>query len=113
MRTKHNSHCGWLFASQRRHHLCSQLLKSEHWSGDHMTQGVQEQISILPAIEAKFHLREVCGQMLRADLVPASHDAALEQGKCGFNCVGMDITAHVDTVSVPNGFVLSALNAGL
>ena len=48
-----------------------------------MTQSVEEQIGILPAIETEAHLFKVRGEMLRGNLVPRPHDSALEQAESG------------------------------
>ena len=58
-----------------------------------MTQGINEQIGAIPAIEAELHLVQIGREMLRADLVPRSHDAALQQGECGFDGVRRNASA--------------------
>ena len=60
-----------------------------------MTQGIQEQSRTLPAIEPELHLREVCGKMLGADLVPRSDDAAFQERECRFNRVSRDARAFL------------------
>lgn len=50
--------------------------------------------------------------MLCADLVPRSHNAALQQTEGVFDCVGMDVAINVHSVTVPNGFVFGAVNLG-
>ncbi len=71
-----------------------------------MTQCIQEQVGILPAIEAEGHLVQVGGEMLRADSVPRSDDAALQERKGGFDCVGVNIAVNVDAILVLDGLVL-------
>src|SRR5439155_12383473 len=61
-----------------------------------MTQSVQEQIRILPAIEPKLHLIQVGREMLRADLVPRSHDAALQEAESVLDCIGMDVRSEAN-----------------
>ena len=75
-----------------------------------MTQGIQKQCRRLPAIEAEGHLIQVGSEMLRADLVPASDNSTLQQGECGFNGIGMNVTANIHVVFVLDGFVLSSLD---
>ena len=52
-----------------------------------MTQGIYEQIGTFAPIETERHLVQVGREMLGADFVPASHDAALEQRECRFDRV--------------------------
>ena len=73
--------------------LRSQLLESQNRGRDHMAQGIQKQIGILPTIEAEAHLVQVGGEMLGANLVPRSHDAALQKREGGFHGVGRNPTA--------------------
>lgn len=55
-----------------------------------MTQSVNEQVGALSTIEAKRHFIQIGREMLRADFMPASHDAALEQRERGFDGVRCD-----------------------
>jgi hypothetical protein len=75
-----------------------------------MTQGIQKQGWRLPAIEAELHFGKIGREMVRADLVPRSNDAALEQGECGFNRVGINIPANVLLVATVDGFMLAIAN---
>jgi hypothetical protein len=45
-----------------------------------MAQRIKEQIGTFAAIKPEGHFFQVGGEVFRADLVPRSHDAALEQG---------------------------------
>lgn len=90
---------------------CCQFLESKHWGRNHMTQSIEEQIGALPAIEAKAHLFEISREMLEADSMPCSHDAALEKREGGFNGVCVNIPVHVATLAVNDGFVI--LDSGL
>jgi hypothetical protein len=74
-----------------------------------MTQGVNEQIGVLPAIEAKLHLFQVGRKMLGANPVPRSHDAALEERESGFNRIGVNVSHHVHARTVVNLFVICPL----
>jgi len=76
-----------------------------------MAQRVDKQIGILAAIEPECHLVQVGLEMLRADLVPCSDDATLEQGECGFRCVGVDVTVNVNLVFVFDCFMLALMDA--
>ncbi len=59
-----------------------------------MTQCINKQIGALPAIESKLHLFEVGREMLCAEPVPCSHDAALEKREGGFNRIGVNVAQH-------------------
>ena len=74
-----------------------------------MTQGINEQIGTLPAIEAELHLFEVGRKMLGANPVPRPHDAALEEREGGFNRVGVNVSHDVDAGTVVNLFVVRPL----
>lgn len=60
-----------------------------------MTQGVQKQIGILPAIEAETHLFQIGGKMLCADVMQCSHDAAFQERERIFDRIGIDVVFHV------------------
>src|SRR5690242_16115970 len=49
--------------------------------------------------------------MLCADLVPRSDNAALQQREGVLDCVGMNVSVNINSVTMANGFVLSALDA--
>ncbi len=74
-----------------------------------MTQSIQEQIRIFPAIESECHLVQVGREMLCADLVPASHDAALQKRERRFDSIGCDastvLIAHVFPCQMIDGLV--------
>ena len=59
-----------------------------------MAQGIKEQIVVLPAIEAEGHLIQIGGEMLRADLVPASNNPAFQERPKGINILGMDLAVR-------------------
>src|SRR5579872_5272115 len=67
-----------------------------------MTQGIKKQVGILPAIEAKTHLFQVRGEMFGADVVPRSHDAALEQTESGLHSVCVNVAFDIDPSLVLN-----------
>src|SRR5204862_2203345 len=89
--------------------LSRQLLKREHRSRDHMTQGVEKQIGEHAAIETKLHLFQVGVKMLGANSVPCSHDAALEQGDSGFDSVGVNVSHDVHAGTVVDFLVVCPL----
>ena len=72
-----------------------------------MAQSVQKQIRILPAIEPECHFIQVGREMFCADFMPRSHDAALEQGECRFNGIGVNVSSEADIFlrGVIDGFV--------
>ena len=71
-----------------------------------MPQRVHKEIRILPAIKTETHLFQVGWQMFRADLMPRSHDAALEKREGRFDGVSVNVPVNVDMAFVSNGFVL-------
>jgi len=73
-----------------------------------MTQGIQEQIGILPAIEAEGHFVQVGREMLGADPMPGSDDATLQEGESILNGIGMHFTLNINL-----GFVLDSLMLSL
>src|ERR1700722_542864 len=75
-----------------------------------MTQSINEQIGTLSAVEAKGHFFTVGLEMLRAYFMPRSHDAALQEGECGFNGIGVDVALCIDAELVTNRFVASILS---
>src|SRR5438034_5162495 len=76
--------------------LCSKFLESEHGGRNHMTQCIQEQIRVLPAIEAERHLVQVGREMLGANRVPCSHNAALQETEGILHSVGVDVGSEAD-----------------
>src|SRR5579862_1477388 len=70
-----------------------------------MTQRIQEQIGILATIEPKGHFFAIGLEMLRADSMPRTNDAALKERECRLNGVCVNVTLGVDFQLVPNGFV--------
>ena len=75
---------------------CRQLLESQGIGSNHMAQCVDEQIRILPTIEAKGHFVQVSREVFCADLVPCTDDAALEQREGRFHGIRMNIAVNVD-----------------
>lgn len=72
-----------------------------------MTQGINEQVGLVAAIEAERHFLAVRLEVLRADAMPRANDAALQKRERGFNCVGVDVALRVDAEFVPDGLVPS------
>ena len=75
-----------------------------------MTQGVQEQIGILPAIEPEGHFIEVSREMFCADLVPCAHDAAFQKRECILDSIGVNVATNVLSRRVIDGFMLRFSN---
>lgn len=71
-----------------------------------MTQGINEQIGTLSAIEAERHFFEIGLQMLGAQFVPRSTKPALEKRESGFDGVGVSVPAHIFLGTVLDNFVL-------
>jgi len=86
--------------------LGGKFFKCEGLRSDHMTQSIHEQIRPLPAIEAKLHLFEIGREMLGANPVPRSHDAALEKREGGFNRIGVNVSHDIHARTVINLFVI-------
>lgn len=78
-----------------------------------MTQGVQEQITILPAIKSELHLFQISREMFCADMMPGTLYGPLEQREGILDCVCMDIADHVDFGTVIDGLVLFLVESGL
>src|SRR5712664_726376 len=71
-----------------------------------MTQGINEQVGAISAIEAEFHLFKIGREMLCAKPVPRSHDAALEKRESGFDSIGVNISHNIDALAVSNLLVI-------
>jgi hypothetical protein len=83
---------------------CGEFFKRDNRGRNHMTQGVQKQIGILPAIETEAHLVEIGCQMLCGDAMPCADDAALQERESRFHGVRVDVSVHVHL-----GFVFDRL----
>src|SRR5437762_1777496 len=59
-----------------------------------MAQCIQEQIGVLPAIEAERHFVQIGRKMFCADFMPGSDDAALQKAESVLDCVGMNIRSE-------------------
>ncbi len=70
-----------------------------------MTQGINEQIGFVSAVEPKSHFLTVGLKMLRADSVPRTHDASLEKRECGLDRIGVNISLGIDAKFVSDGLV--------
>src|SRR5579863_5914030 len=60
-----------------------------------MAQGINKKVWILATVEPESHFVEVRGQMLRAHIMPSTHDAALQKGERGFDGIRMHQTVDV------------------
>src|ERR1041385_3788102 len=60
-----------------------------------MAQSIQKQVRVFTAIETKLHLRQICGEMLCADLVPCTDYAAFEQGESVLDRVSVNFAVHI------------------
>jgi hypothetical protein len=68
-----------------------------------MAQSLKEKTATFATIETECHLVQIGREMLGAEAMPRSNDAALEQGERGFHRVRMNIA-----VNVYSGFVLNS-----
>jgi len=75
-----------------------------------MTQGIDEQIRVLPAIETEAHLFEVGREMLGTESVPSPHDAALEKRERGFDGVRVNVAHDVHARTMINFSVARSLS---
>ena len=66
---------------------------------------VAEQVRVFTIVETEAHFIQIGLQVLCANTMPRSHNAALKQRKCGFNPVRVDVTVHIFAVAVTNSFV--------
>lgn len=82
-------------------------MEREHWGCNHVSQRINEQIGTLSAIESERHFFAVGLQMLRANFMPRPNNAALQERESRLDCVGVDVTLHVDSQAVPNRLVPS------
>lgn len=71
-----------------------------------MTQGIEERIRTVPAIEPEFHLFQVGWKMLGGQPMPRSCDTTLEQAESGFNGVGMNVSHDVHPGIVIDSLVI-------
>lgn len=77
-----------------------------------MAQRIQKQIIALPTIKPKLHLCKVGRKVLRANLVPRTDDAPLQQRERRLCRVRMNITIHVNPGRVLDRLMSDAVNAG-
>src|SRR5437016_1456611 len=92
--------------------LGRKFFKSEHRRRNHMTQSVQKQIGVIPAIEAEGHLIQVGGEVFCADAMPRSDDAALQERECVFHGVRMNVAVNVDFSLVLDSLMLDGRDSG-
>src|SRR5260370_5890467 len=78
---------------------------------DESQHRVTKQERVLAVVKPPRHFVEVGRKMLRADLMPRTHDAALQERECGFDRISMNVSVHVPPVTVTDSFVLRAFYA--
>lgn len=66
-----------------------------------MSERIEEKIVMLPAIESERHFVEVGAEMLGANFVPASRDAAFQERECRFNGIGVNVRSAPDVFFFP------------
>ncbi len=74
-----------------------------------LDERIAEQVRILTVVEPEAHFVQVGREMLRADFMPRSNNAALEQGKHRFHGVCVNISRYI-FLRVTNGAMLFLLN---
>jgi len=72
-----------------------------------MTECINKQVRPLSAVESERHFFEVGLEMLRAQFMPATAQAALEKRESGFDGVGVSVAANVFFGSVLDNLVAS------
>ena len=55
-----------------------------------MSERIEKQFGIVAPIESKRHFVEIRGKMLCADIVPSTHDPALQERERGFDGIGVN-----------------------
>lgn len=78
-----------------------------------MTQSVQEQIRVLPAVEPELHLFEVGRKVLCAQMMPSPHHSPLEKREGILDGVGVHIADHINFRAVIDGLVLVLVDSSL
>jgi hypothetical protein len=84
----------------------SQLLVFEVVRVNEFQHRIAEQKRILAVADAPHHFVEIGREMLRTDLMPRAHDAALEHRKCGLHTVCVGVSPNVLFCAVLDRFVL-------
>ena len=69
-------------------------------------QGVPKEKWVLAIVEPEAHFVKVGLQMLCANTMPRSDDAALEQRKGGVDSVRVNVAVHVFPIAMAYGFML-------
>jgi hypothetical protein len=77
-------------------YLRCQSLERQRVGSNHMTQSVNEQIGSLPAVKTELHFVQVGLQVFGANLVPGSHNAALQQRERTFHCISVYVSPKPD-----------------
>jgi len=67
--------------------------------------GRTENVGVLPVVVAPLEFRDVERQIFGADMVEATHNAALQQRPEAIDCLGMDQSAHIFTAPVADGLM--------
>jgi len=77
-----------------------------------MTQGIYKQVGTLTSVEAERHLVQVGLQVLSADFMPTSDYPALEERKCGFYRIRVNISSEPNVLfgAMVNGLMLEPAN---
>jgi hypothetical protein len=89
--------------------LGCQPLEGKRGSGHHVSQGVQKQVGILPAVESEGHFLAIGLEMLGTHAMPRANNPALEQRECRFNAVGVNVAFRIDAELVADRLVPSIL----
>src|SRR5579864_1354790 len=70
-----------------------------------MTQCINPERRRFAAIKTERHFLKISREMLCADLVPCSHDAALEQRESRLDSVCVNVAVNIDLAGMLNRFV--------
>jgi hypothetical protein len=80
--------------------LGSEPLKREDWGGNHVSECVEKQVWIFTAVKPERHFIEIGRKVLGTNLVPRSHDSALQQREGALNRIGVNISNRIDMFAV-------------
>ena len=83
-----------------------QLFVLKIWRCNQFEDGIAEKIGVFAIVEAEAHFLKVGLEMFCTEFMPATAQTALEQRECGFNGIGVGLSAYVFLDSMLNHLVL-------
>src|SRR5690348_1203021 len=85
--------------------LSNQFLIGYVFGVDKFQYRIAEKIGVFAIVKSEAHFVQIGREMLDADSMPRSHNAALEKRKSGFDGVRVNLSDHVDMAFVTNSLV--------